>query len=100
MTATPVVLTLAAALIVIGMAGVLARRNLMFMLVSVELVFNGAGLAFIAAGAHWAQPDGQVMFLLILSVSGAETATALALMLRLERHYGTLDVDAMRQLRD
>ncbi len=100
MTATPVLLTLAAALLVVGIAGVLARRNLMFMLISVEVLFNAAALAFIAAGAHWAQPDGQIMFLLIISVSGAEAAVALALMLRIERHFGTLDIDAARTLRD
>ncbi|MFA5531837.1 MAG: NADH-quinone oxidoreductase subunit NuoK [Thiohalomonadaceae bacterium] len=100
MTATPLVLALAAALLVIGVTGVLARRNLMFVLISVELLFNAAGLAFIAGGAHWAQPDGQVMYLLILAVSGTETAVALALMLRVERRFGTLDVDAVSLLRD
>ncbi|MGE0080792.1 MAG: NADH-quinone oxidoreductase subunit NuoK [Thiohalomonadaceae bacterium] len=100
MMATPVVLAFAAALLVIGLAGVLARRNLMFMLISVELLFNAAGLAFIAAGVHWAQPDGQAMYLLILTVSGTEAAVALALMLRIERRFGTLDVDAVSLLRD
>lgn len=100
MIATPVALAFAAALLVIGLAGVMARRNLMFMLISVELVFNAAGLAFIAAGAHWAQPDGQAMYLLILTVSGTEAAVALALMLRVERRFGTLDVDAVSLLRD
>lgn len=99
MTTTSVMLILAAGLMVIGIAGVIARRNLMFILISVELLFNAAGLAFVAAGAHWGQPDGQAMYLLIISVSGTEAAVALALMLRIERDFDTLDADVVSRLR-
>jgi NADH-quinone oxidoreductase subunit K len=92
-------LWLAAGLTAIGLAGLIARRNLMFMLLSLELMFAGAGLAFIAAGAVWGQPDGQIMFLFVISLAGAEAAVALALILRLERRTGTLDADALRSLR-
>lgn len=87
-------LLLAAVLFVLGLAGLLARRNLLMILVSIEIMLNAAGLAFIAAGAAWSQPDGQVMFLFILAVAAAEVAVGLALVLQL--HHQTKSVDADR----
>ena len=59
-------------LFALGLAGVLVRRNLIFMLMSIEIMLNAAGLAFVVAGARWGQPDGQVMFLFILAMAAAE----------------------------
>ncbi|MCC6346486.1 MAG: NADH-quinone oxidoreductase subunit NuoK, partial [Nitrospirales bacterium] len=56
-------LILAGVLFLLGFLGVLVRRNILFMLMSVEVMLNAAGLAFITAGSRWGQPDGQVMFL-------------------------------------
>ena len=93
-------LLLAATLFVIGFAGLLVRRNIMYALMSVEIMLNAAGLAFIVAGARWGQPDGQVMFLVILTMAAAEVAVGLALVLRFHRQYRTLDVDAADRLRE
>ncbi|MGH9520573.1 MAG: NADH-quinone oxidoreductase subunit NuoK, partial [Terriglobales bacterium] len=76
-------LLLAAVLFVLGLAGLLARRNLLLILVSIEVMLNAAGLAFVAAGATWHQADGQVMFLFILAVAASEVAIGLALVLQL-----------------
>ena len=46
--------------------GLLVRRDVLFMLISVEIMLNAAGLAFVVAGSHWGQADGQVMFMFIL----------------------------------
>jgi len=62
-------------------------------------MLNAAGLAFITAGSRWAQPDGQVMFLLILTVAAAEVAIGLALVLQLNRRLGHLDADKMTRLK-
>mgnify|MGYP002402070744 CR=1 FL=1 len=80
-------LMLAAVLFSLGLAGVLVRRNIIFMLLSVEIMLNAAGLAFVVAGARWAQPDGQIMFLLLLTMAAAEVAVGLALVLNLYRHF-------------
>ncbi len=88
---------LAAALMLVGLAGVLIRRNMLLMLMSLELMLNGAAMAFIVAGAKWGQADGQVMFLFILAVTATETGVALALVLRLRHHLRTLDVDRTAQ---
>ena len=94
------VLLLAALLFSVGIIGVLLRRNLLFVLMSIELMLNAAGLAFVGAGHRWAQPDGQVLFILVVTLAAAEAAVGLALILRAAALYGTLDGDAIRTLRD
>ncbi len=94
------VLALAGALFALGLAGLVARRNVLVMLVAVEVMLNAAGLAFLAAGARWGQADGQVMFLFILAVAATEVAVGLALVIRLRRLLGTLDPDAAGTLGD
>lgn len=94
-----VALLLSVFLVAAGLAGLLARRNLVFLLVALELMFSGAALAFVAAAARWGQSDGQVMFLLVVTVAGTEAALALAFLLRIERLAGTLDSEAQRELR-
>lgn len=87
-------LILSAVLFVLGLAGVLARRNIVFMLMSVEIMLNAVGLAFVAGGARWGQVDGQVMFVFILTMAAAEVSVGLALVLALYHRYKTLDADA------
>jgi len=93
------VLTLAACLFSVGMLGLMLRRNIIFMLMSLEVMLNAAGLAFVAAGARWGQADGQVIFLLILSVAAAEVAVGLGLVLQIQRRFRTLDMDRATRLR-
>lgn len=92
-------LSLAAALFALGLIGLLARRNLVFILISIEIMLNAAGLAFVVAGSRWGQPDGQVMFLLILSLAAAEVAIGLALILQLHHRFRSLDADAVSEMR-
>jgi NADH-quinone oxidoreductase subunit K len=89
------VMFLAAVLFALGLTGVLVRRNVLFVLLSIEVMLNAAGVAFIAAGARWTEADGQVMFLFILSMAAAEVAVGLAIILLFFRHSGTVDTDAM-----
>ena len=90
---------LAAILFVLGLIGLLVRRNLIFILISIEVMLNGAGLAFVVAGSRWAQPDGQVMFIFILATAAAEVSVGLALLLQLYHRYKTLDADAASLMR-
>jgi NADH-quinone oxidoreductase subunit K len=87
-------LALAATLFVLGMIGLLVRRNLLFMLMSLEVMMNAAALAFVVAGSRWGQPDGQIMFILILSLAASEASVGLAILFQLYRRYHTLDVDS------
>ncbi len=92
-------LILAAMLFVLGLIGFLVRRNVFFMLVSIEIMLNAAGLAFVAAASRWGAADGQVMFIFILTLAAAEVSIGLALMLRLFQDFKTLDVDAASELK-
>lgn len=89
----------AAALFVVGLAGLVVRRNLVFMLISIEIMLNASGLAFVAAGSHWGSPDGQAMFIFILAVAAAEVAVGLAIVLQIFHRFGTLDADRVRRVR-
>ena len=93
------VLVLAALLFCLGLLGLMLRRNIIFMLMSLEVMFNAAALAFVAAGASWGQADGQIVFLFILSVAAAEVAVGLGLVLQIQRRFKTLDMDAAKRLR-
>ncbi len=86
-------LFLAAVLFSLGLLTLLVRRNLIFMLVAVEIMLNAAGLAFVAAGAHWGQPEGQVMFIFILTMAAAEVAIGLAIILQVYWRHNSLDAD-------
>ncbi len=93
-------LILALVLFLLGLTGVLVRRNIIFVLASIEIMLNAAGLAFVVAGSHWGQADGQVMFIFILAMASAEVAVGLALALRFRRRVGSLDIDSANKLRD
>ncbi len=93
------VLIVAGLLFVLGLAGVLARRNILLILLSIEVMLNAAGLAFVAAGYRWQQVDGQVMFIFILAMAAAEVSVGLALVLQLYHRFKTLDADAASTMR-
>ena len=101
MTGIPIghALILAGILFALGLAGLLMRRNLIFILMSIEIMLNGTGIAFVAAGSRWGQPDGQIMFLFILAMAAAEVSVGLALVLRFYHLHGNLDADAANEMR-
>ena len=89
-------LLLAIILFTIGVIGLLVRRNIIFMLMSIEIMLNAAGLAFVLGSARWIQADGQVMFIFILTMAAAEVSVGLALILRIYNKFKTLDSDSIR----
>lgn len=92
-------LILAMVIFCLGLIGVLMRRNILYMLLSLEIMLNAAGLAFIAAGARWGQADGQIMYLLILTLAAAEVAVALGIVLQVSYRFQTLDADALSEMK-
>jgi NADH-quinone oxidoreductase subunit K len=75
------------------------RRDLIFVLMSLEVMLNAAGLAFVVAGSRWHQADGQIMFLFILAMAAAEVAVGLALVLQIYHRFKSLDVDTLDEMR-
>jgi NADH-quinone oxidoreductase subunit K len=83
----------------LGLVGVLVRRNIIFILLSLEVMLNACGLAFIVVGSALNQPDGQVMYFFILAVAASEMALGLGLILNLHHNYKTLYTNALNQMR-
>jgi NADH-quinone oxidoreductase subunit K len=92
-------LMVASVLFALGLFGLLARRNVIFVLMSLEIMMNAAALAFISAGARWVQPDGQIMFILILALAASEVAVGLALVLQVYKRHVSLDTDALSSMK-
>lgn len=101
MTTVPMqyALVLAGILFSLGLLGILIRRNILFVLMSIEVMMNAAALAFVTAGSRWGQADGQVMFILILTLAAAEASVGLAMVLQLHRRFRTLDMDAAAEMK-
>lgn len=97
----PTSFTLVVGLVIflVGLLGVMIRRNLVYVLMSLEIMINGAALAFITAAAKWNQPDGQVMMILILVAAASEVGVGLSLVLRLYHRFTTVDGDEISSMR-
>lgn len=92
-------LLLAAVLFTLGLGGLVLRRNVIFMLMAIEVMMNAAGLAFVTAGSRWQQVDGQILFILVLTLAAAEASVGLALVIQLYKRFKTLDIDAASTMR-
>ena len=92
-------LILAGILFAIGLGGVMVRRNFLFMLMSLEIMMNAAALAFVVAGSRWMDPDGQIMFIFILTLAAAEASIGLAILLQFYHKRGHLDVDSASEMK-
>ena len=92
-------LILAAVLFGIGGLGVLIRRNVIVILMSIELMLNAVNLTFVAlARQHWSV-DGQVIVFFVMTVAAAEAAVGLAIIISIFRHYETVNVDSFNLLK-
>jgi len=82
-----------------GVIGVLFRRNLIMVLMSIELMLNAVNIVFVAASRHLDQVDGQIMTIFVMAVAACEAAVGLAMVIALFRRYGTINTDFLRVLR-
>lgn len=92
-------LLLAALLFVCGLAGVLTRRNIVFVLLSLEIMLNACGLAFVVASARWGDAEGQAMFVMILTLAAAEVAVGLGLIIQMYRRFQTVDISVLNEMK-
>lgn len=83
----------------IGLLGLAVRRNLLVLLMCVELMLAGASLALIAYSRMWADQDGHILTLVVIAVAAAEAAVGLGIILSLFRQKDTLDLSRFRLLR-
>ena len=92
-------LVLSAVLFAIGTAGVFLRRNVITVLLSIEIMLNAVNLTFVAAGRQFAAVDGQIIVFFVMTVAAAEAAVGLALIIALFRHRESLNPDAFTSLK-
>jgi NADH-quinone oxidoreductase subunit K len=92
-------LVLSAILFTIGTAGVFLRRNVITVLLSIEIMLNAVNLTFVAAGRQFAAVDGQIIVFFVMTVAAAEAAVGLALVIALFRHRESLNPDAFTSLK-
>ncbi len=92
-------LLLSALLFAIGTAGVLIRRNLITILLSIEIMLNAVNLTFVAFGRAHGAADGQVIVFFVITVAAAEAAVGLAIVIALFRHRESLNPETFRALR-
>src|SRR5687767_15825066 len=92
-------LILSGILFTIGTAGVFLRRNVITVLLSIEIMLNAVNLTFVAAGRQFAAVDGQIIVFFVMTVAAAEAAVGLALVIALFRHRESLNPDAFTSLK-
>jgi len=102
-TALQVCILISCALFAVGLAGALTRRHAVIVLLGIELMLNSANLNFIAFWRYGPHPEalqGVLVVLFTIAMAAAEAAVGLALIIAIYRHYGTADLDRIRDLRD
>ena len=99
MDRTQLLLGLAIALFSLGLLGVIVRRNVLVMLMCMELMLNGVNLALVTFAQQLGNVEGAVMVFLIFIVAASEIAIAIPIVLLLVRHRHTLDAGAYAELK-
>jgi len=92
-------LVLATIMFVCGLIGVMTRKNLILIMLAIELMLNSANLLFVAGAKLHGNLEGQVMVFFIITVAACEAAVGLAMVIALYRKYGTVETDFLRMLR-
>jgi len=87
------VLLLSSVLFTLGMFCTLARRNLIMMLLGIEIMLNAAAVAFVGASLHWQQMEGQAMVIFILAIAATEVSVGLAAIIAIYKRSGSVDPD-------
>ncbi len=83
----------------IGMIGVAMRRNIIVVLISLELMLNAVNVLFISASKYMHTLDGQIFVIMVITIAAAETAIALALVVRIFKSLGIVKIDDLKKLK-
>lgn len=92
-------ITVSTIMFVVGLVGVLIRRNFLIILFSIELMLNAANINLVAFSRHYGEVDGQVISLFIIAVAAAEAAIGLAIIIVLFRRKAVTDVDELNLMK-
>ncbi|MBE0597201.1 MAG: NADH-quinone oxidoreductase subunit NuoK [Desulfuromonadales bacterium] len=92
------ILIFSALMFFLGFACVLARRNLIMILIGVEIMLNAVGVTLVGASALWRQVDGQIFVIFLMAMTSAEVSISLAMVVYLSRRKKTLEADAFNEM--
>jgi NADH-quinone oxidoreductase subunit K len=92
-------MALSAAIFTIGVAGVLLRRNILVMFMSIELMLNAVNLAFVILARRMGSMDGQVIVFFVMTVAAAEAAVGLAIIISIFRNRETVNADELNLMK-
>jgi len=92
-------LIVAGIMFVMGLACTLARRNLLMILIGVEVMINAVGLTLVGGSAFWQQIDGQLVVVLLMALTSAEVSISLAMVVYLQRRKGTIEADQYNEMK-
>jgi len=92
-------IALSAMLFCIGMLGVLTRKNILVILMSIEIMLNAVNLSFIAFSYYSGRPEGQVMVFFVMTIAAAEAGVGLALMVAIYKRFKTVDLNSFERLK-
>jgi NADH-quinone oxidoreductase subunit K len=99
MISTTHYLVLSGILFAIGLVGIMTRRNVLMILLCIELMFNAANLAFVAYARAWGNLSGQLIVFFIITVAAAEVTVGLAIAVLMAKHLSTLNADDLRLMK-
>jgi len=92
------ILILAGTIFALGAVCVTVRRNVLMILIGVEVMLNAAGLAFVAGGMRWGMPEGQIFVLFLMSMAASEVSVGLAMVVYLHKRIRSVNVDKYKEL--
>ncbi len=93
------VLILSGVLFALGVVCVAVRRNLLMILIGVEVMINAAGLAFVAGSLRWGQPDGQIFVLFLAAMAASEVSVGLAMIVYMQKRKRSVDLDDFNEMK-
>ncbi|WP_343190408.1 NADH-quinone oxidoreductase subunit NuoK [Buchnera aphidicola (Mollitrichosiphum nigrofasciatum)] len=85
-------------LLALGVFSLLIRGNLLYILISLEIMVNAIALAFVIIGNYWGQTDGQLMYIIIITIAAAEIGVGLVVLMHLYKKYKTLNIDFLSEM--
>lgn len=93
------IMVLSGILFALGVACVSVRRNILMILIGVEVMLNGAGLAFVAGSMRWGMPDGQIFVLFITTMAASEVSVGLAMVVYLHKRKRSVNIEDFREMK-
>ncbi|XBC44514.1 MAG: NADH-quinone oxidoreductase subunit NuoK [Buchnera aphidicola (Schlechtendalia peitan)] len=91
-------LILSSILLILGLTSLLIHKNILLILISLEIMINAVALALVTVGSYWNQVDGQIMYILVITLGASESGIGLALLVQCYRRFKTLNINKLSEM--